>query len=238
MFFKCCLWGGYEIDTSYKELIYTNDFKSPEISCYKADYLLESEEIDVASGYLDEELVKYPESGELLHRKGYILYQQKKYREAIGYFNKANHISENGHPETLSLKAACLMAIGNIKEAVHIYNGIKIDITQILYEEPATGKYKEKLSLCYELIYTDDKSTFNKIIAARGIIRDLNNKEYRKYVKYFIKKKIYSTKHPLISISLIYIIKDEIIQRWSRKLIIKNKQTEYIFCQKLFSCTI
>ncbi|MDH3203098.1 MAG: tetratricopeptide repeat protein, partial [Nitrosopumilus sp.] len=77
-------------------------------------------ETDAASHY-DEELEKYPNSVDALNDKGYQLFEQGKYDEAITYFDRVLEI-EPDNEYALLTKGTALERLGEYNEAIFYYD--------------------------------------------------------------------------------------------------------------------
>ena len=228
-FLDCCFYEGYEISENYKKEIL--NFDDPQLIEYKAILLRMDQGADVALGYLDIEISKNSDVFEIYYAKGMALFQQKKFEEAIVNFDKSIQLVNVEIYNPYFYKALSLSALGKKEEAVKILRDIKSHIKEILDEYSTRSDYKERLPVVYELVYADEQSKFNKTITQKGIKRDLNNPEYVKYVRYFVKKNIYSTKKSFLKDNLIFLLlkiklfRDSIINLFSKK----EKQNRFSF---------
>jgi tetratricopeptide (TPR) repeat protein len=232
-FIDCCLCGEYEISDDYLKEILDNEFNYPPLIEYKAALMSIYNGMDAALEYLDSRIPQNPDIYSLYYAKGYYLYLQKRFEEALPCFDKSIELAEGEKHNLCLLKALTLSAIGKTQEAGKILKGIKIRIKDILNAETTTAEYKEQLPAVYEMVYRDEQSEFNQIVTRRGIIRDLNNSEYRKYVRYFIKKNIYFSKKPFLKDNLIFLLlkfklfRDGICNLFSKKG--EEKQNRFSF---------
>ncbi|MDR2950088.1 MAG: hypothetical protein LBV71_12880 [Prevotella sp.] len=237
-FLDCCFRGGFAIGSDYKKEILDTEFNYIPLIEYKAALLDISEGTVEALKYLENETAKNPDISNLYFVKGFSLFKQNKFEEAMIEFDKSIELADEEIFRLHLYKALSLANIGKHEEAAEIMRNIKTNITDIIDQTFFIEHYKQRLPVIYELIYGDEQSEFNRIVTQHGIKRDLNNPEYKYYAKYFVKKHIYSTNKKHLKDKLIFLLlKFKLFRNSIHNFFLKkekqNKFTIKAFCPNI-----